>query len=77
MWLLWCAHTQERAAEKIKILDLEKALDQLDIDSVFKRDCFPLRKPRDFCAESEEESKEEIEVIKEPKISLQQEVEVS
>ncbi|HML02569.1 MAG TPA: hypothetical protein VK487_04255 [Candidatus Bathyarchaeia archaeon] len=33
---------------------------------------------RDFCAESEEEeSKEEIEVIKEPRISLQQEVEVS
>lgn len=38
-------HTQERSAEKIKILDLEKALDQLDIDPVIKRDCFPLRKP--------------------------------
>ena len=31
----------------------------------------------DFCAENEEESKEEIETIKKPRISLQKEVEVS
>lgn len=38
--------TEEPAAKKVvKILDLEKALDQLDIDQVIKKDCFPLRKP--------------------------------
>ncbi len=31
-------------AEKIKILDLEKALDQLNIDPVIKKACFPLRR---------------------------------
>jgi hypothetical protein len=36
---------QSLLAEKIKILDFEKALDQLDIDPVIKKDCFPLRKP--------------------------------
>jgi len=39
-------HTEEPAAkEVIKVVDLEKALDQLDIDPVIKGDCFPLRKP--------------------------------
>jgi hypothetical protein len=33
------------AKEIIKVLDLEQALDQLDIDPVIKKDCFPLRKP--------------------------------
>ncbi len=38
--------TEEPKAEKvIKVLDLEKALDQLGIDSVIRKDCFPLRKP--------------------------------
>jgi hypothetical protein len=39
-------YTKEPPAEKvIKIIDLEKALDQLDMDPVIKKDCFPLRKP--------------------------------
>lgn len=29
----------------IRVLDLEKALDQLNIDPVIKKDCFPLRRP--------------------------------
>jgi hypothetical protein len=38
--------TEEPAAKKVvKILDLEKALDQLDINPVIKKDCFPLRRP--------------------------------
>jgi hypothetical protein len=36
---------EEFPAKKIKVLDLEKALDQLDIDPIIKKDCFPLRKP--------------------------------
>lgn len=32
-------------AEKIKVLELEKALDKLNLDPVIKKDCFPLRKP--------------------------------
>lgn len=30
---------------KVKVLDIEKALDNLNIERVIKRDCFPLRKP--------------------------------
>jgi hypothetical protein len=40
--------TGEPASEKRvskEIFSLEKALDQLDIDPVIERDCFPLRKP--------------------------------
>jgi hypothetical protein len=38
--------TEELPASNIvKILDFEKALDQLDIDPIIKKDCFPLRKP--------------------------------
>jgi len=38
--------TEEPVSKKvIKVLDLEKALDQLDTDPIIKRDCFPLRKP--------------------------------
>jgi hypothetical protein len=33
------------ASKIVKVLDLEKALDQLDIDPIIKKDCFPLRKP--------------------------------
>ena len=36
---------QPASTQKIKVLDLEKALDQLDVDLIIKRDCFPLRKP--------------------------------
>ncbi len=39
------AQTKQTPTEKIRVLDLEKALDQLDVDSVIKSDCFPLRKP--------------------------------
>jgi len=39
-------YTQEPPAKKvIKVVDLERALDQLDMDPVIKKDCFPLRKP--------------------------------
>ena len=31
--------------EKVIIFDLEKAINQLDVESAIKKDCFPLRKP--------------------------------